>query len=163
MRINRVKKLLSEGETVYGTMVVDSRSPGIAQIFAVAGFDFMFIDMEHSALSLGTVQEGRYAHKIMVPFGWTGEYKVSWIQEGTFTVQEVVARLEERTGQEREIRLAWIDRYEEEALPIVVRASTPGLKRVKLRFLDRNEAVLEERELEIDFRAPVKRGGFTVS
>jgi len=57
MRINRVKKLLSEGETVYGTMVVDSRSPGIAQIFAVAGFDFMFIDMEHSPFSTETMAD----------------------------------------------------------------------------------------------------------
>jgi len=65
--------------------------------------------------------------------------------------------------EEREIRLAWINRYEEDALPIVVQASRPGLKRVKLRFLDRNGAVLEERELKIDFRAPLKHGGFTVS
>jgi hypothetical protein len=65
--------------------------------------------------------------------------------------------------EEREIRLAWLGRYEEDSLPIVVRASTPGLKRVKLRFLDQNETVLEERELEIDFRAPLKHGGFFVS
>ena len=66
-------------------------------------------------------------------------------------------------GEEREIRLAWIDRYEKDALPIVVQASKPGLKRVKLRFLDRNDAVLEERELKIDFRAPLEHGAFTVS
>ena len=64
---------------------------------------------------------------------------------------------------EREIRLAWIDRYEKDALPIVVQASRPGLKRVKLRFLDRNDAVLEERELKIDFRVPLKQGAFTIS
>ena len=63
----------------------------------------------------------------------------------------------------REIRLAWTDRYEKEALPIVVQASRPGLKRIKLRFLDRNDALLEERELKIDFRAPFKHTGFTVS
>jgi len=64
---------------------------------------------------------------------------------------------------EREVRLAWIEPYQEDALPIVVRASRPGLKRVKLRFLDRNDAVLEERELKIDLRAPLKHGGFTLS
>jgi hypothetical protein len=65
--------------------------------------------------------------------------------------------------EKREIRLAWIEPYQEDALPIVVRASTPGLKRVKLRFLDRNDSVLEERELKIDFRTPLKHGGFTLS
>ena len=57
MRINQLKKLLSEGKTVYGTMVVDWRSPGIAQIFALAGFDFMFIDMEHSPFSTETMAD----------------------------------------------------------------------------------------------------------
>jgi len=65
--------------------------------------------------------------------------------------------------QEREIRLAWTDRYEKEALPIVVQASRPGIKEVKLRFLDRNDVVLEERALKIDFRAPLKHGSFGVS
>ena len=65
--------------------------------------------------------------------------------------------------EEREIRVTWLDQYEKDALPIVVRASTPGLKRVKLRFLDQNEAVLEERQLEIDFRAPLEHSGFSVS
>ena len=55
---------------------------------------------------LGTVQEGRYTHKIMVPFGWVGEFKVSWIQEGTFSVTEIVARLEDGSGREHDIRLA---------------------------------------------------------
>lgn len=65
--------------------------------------------------------------------------------------------------EEREIRLAWLERYEKDSLPIVVRASTPGLKRVKLRFLDQNETVLEERQLEIDFRAPLEHGRSSVS
>jgi hypothetical protein len=38
-----------------------------------------------------------------------------------------------------------------------------GLKRVKLRFLDQNEVVLEERQLEIEFHAPLKHSGFSVS
>jgi hypothetical protein len=66
-------------------------------------------------------------------------------------------------GEEREVRLTWVDRYEKDALPIVVQARRPGLKRVKLRFLDRSGAVLEERELKIHFRAPLKHGGFTLS
>ena len=65
--------------------------------------------------------------------------------------------------RERELRLAWLDRYEKDALPIVVRSSTPGLKRVELRFLDQNGTVLEERQLEIDFQAPLEHGEFSVS
>ena len=65
--------------------------------------------------------------------------------------------------EERGLRLAWLERYEKDALPIVVRSSTPGLKRVELRFLDQNGTVLEERQLEIDFRASLKQGGFFVS
>ena len=42
---------------------------------------------------LGTVQEGRFTHKIMVPFDQQGEVEVTWIQEGSFTVDTpVVAR-----------------------------------------------------------------------
>ena len=45
---NRVKKALKEGKIVLGPMVSEIRSPGIAVLFAQAGFDFFFIDMEHS-------------------------------------------------------------------------------------------------------------------
>lgn len=55
---------------------------------------------------LGTVQEGRFTHKIMVPFGWLGEFKVSWIQEGTFTIAETVAQLEDKAKKMREVRLS---------------------------------------------------------
>jgi len=59
---------------------------------------------------LGTVQEGRFAHKIMVPFGWlgdqSGDWEVVWIQEGSFTIEDRVARLRDRSGQERSIGLA---------------------------------------------------------
>ena len=56
--------------------------------------------------TLGTVQEGRYTHKIMVPFDWTGELRVSWIQEGSFNVRETIARLADGTGRERAVSLA---------------------------------------------------------
>lgn len=62
----------------------------------------------------------------------------------------------------RAIRLAWLDGYEADTLPIVVQASMPGLKPVKFRFLDRDGALLEERTLRIDFRNPLKHGGFSV-
>jgi V/A-type H+-transporting ATPase subunit A len=41
----------------------------------------------------GAVAEGRFEHKIMVPFDWPGEWQLDWILEGSFTVADPVARL----------------------------------------------------------------------
>jgi len=57
MRENKVKKALREGKVVIGTMVSEIRSPGIAQMLATAGFDFMIIDSEHSSFSIQTVAD----------------------------------------------------------------------------------------------------------
>ena len=42
---------------------------------------------------LGTVQEGRFTHKIMVPFDQQGEIEVTWIQEGSVTLDTPVVRV----------------------------------------------------------------------
>ncbi|MGA2991011.1 MAG: aldolase/citrate lyase family protein [Candidatus Korobacteraceae bacterium] len=55
MRANKVKRALLEGEVQIGTWVTTLRTPQIAQMIATAGFDFMYIDMEHSCLSMETV------------------------------------------------------------------------------------------------------------
>ena len=52
---NRMKKALKAGQAVFGPMVSEIRSPGLAILFAQAGFDFFFIDMEHSCFSIETV------------------------------------------------------------------------------------------------------------
>ena len=57
VRPNHVKRSLKEGKLVVGTMIAEFRSPGLAQMMANAGFDFMSIDMEHSRFSLETVAE----------------------------------------------------------------------------------------------------------
>ncbi|NOZ28211.1 MAG: aldolase [Chloroflexi bacterium] len=57
MRDNKVRAALKRGEPVIGTMVAEMRSPAIALLFANAGFDFMFIDMEHGAYDLATVSD----------------------------------------------------------------------------------------------------------
>jgi len=58
---------------------------------------------------LGTVQEHRFIHKIMVPFGEPGEVEVVSIQDGEFTVNEPVARIRDAAGRERDLTLsqAW--------------------------------------------------------
>ncbi len=54
---------------------------------------------------LGTVQEGLFAHKIMVPFDQTGEVEVTWIQEGSVTVDTPVARIRDAQGRESSLDL----------------------------------------------------------
>jgi 2-keto-3-deoxy-L-rhamnonate aldolase RhmA len=61
MRPNKVKRALMKGEVQIGTWINVLRSPQIAQMVATAGFDFMYIDMEHSALSIETVGDLCYA------------------------------------------------------------------------------------------------------
>ena len=54
---NPVKKALQEGKIVIGPMVSEIRTPGIALLFAQAGFDFFFIDMEHSCFTTETMSD----------------------------------------------------------------------------------------------------------
>jgi len=54
---------------------------------------------------LGTVQEGRFSHKILVPLVLRGEMIVDWIQEGTFDVDTVVARLKDETDRIHEVTM----------------------------------------------------------
>jgi 2-keto-3-deoxy-L-rhamnonate aldolase RhmA len=61
MRENRVKRALMSGEVQVGTWVNTFRTPQIAQVLATAGFDFVYIDMEHSILSIETVGDLCYA------------------------------------------------------------------------------------------------------
>ncbi len=52
---NKVKKILKAGGTVIGCQVAEVRSPNIALLYGTAGFDFIFIDMEHGGFDLETV------------------------------------------------------------------------------------------------------------
>ena len=47
MRINTTRERLQRGETVYGCGLQVYRAPEIPRAFAAAGFDYVFIDMEH--------------------------------------------------------------------------------------------------------------------
>lgn len=62
-------------------------------------------DSVHPGDTLGTVQEGRFNHKIMVPFKLRGKFTVDWIQEGTFTVETVIARLRDEQGKLHDISM----------------------------------------------------------
>jgi 4-hydroxy-2-oxoheptanedioate aldolase len=55
MRENKVKRALKRGEIVVGTMISEVRGPGVALMLGTAGFDYVYIDMEHSTYSMETV------------------------------------------------------------------------------------------------------------
>lgn len=57
MKPNPLRLKLEAGETIYGTMSQDSRSPSISLIMEQAGCDFMFFDMEHSPNDIGVVTD----------------------------------------------------------------------------------------------------------
>jgi 2-dehydro-3-deoxyglucarate aldolase/4-hydroxy-2-oxoheptanedioate aldolase len=48
---------LRAGNVLFGSEINRLRSPDVARVYAAAGFDFVFIDMEHSAFSLETVAD----------------------------------------------------------------------------------------------------------
>jgi 2-keto-3-deoxy-L-rhamnonate aldolase RhmA len=52
-----LRKRVLAGECVYGTMIRQARDPGAPSIFAAAGYDFVFIDMEHGNYSMETVAD----------------------------------------------------------------------------------------------------------
>lgn len=57
MKENKTKRALQHGEFVLGTVNRYFRSPEIAQVLATAGYDFIWIDMEHSCFGLETVAD----------------------------------------------------------------------------------------------------------
>jgi 4-hydroxy-2-oxoheptanedioate aldolase len=61
MRHNKVKRALVNGEVQVGTWITVLRTPQITQMIATAGFDFIYIDMEHSVLSIETVGDLCYS------------------------------------------------------------------------------------------------------
>jgi 2-keto-3-deoxy-L-rhamnonate aldolase RhmA len=56
MRENFVKTRLARGETVFGTMMFEFLSPGLPQMLANAGADFVFYDLEHSGFSVADMK-----------------------------------------------------------------------------------------------------------
>jgi len=52
-----LRKGVLAGECIYGMMIRQSRDPGTPAIFAAAGYDFCFFDMEHGNYSMETVAD----------------------------------------------------------------------------------------------------------
>lgn len=104
---------------------------------------------------LGTVQEGRIAHKILAPFDLEASATVTWVQEGAFSIDTVVARLETRlaTGEEVE-RPVKLHQFWPVRRPIPSRM----LKRQRGERLYPSEPLLTSIRI-IDSFFPIARGG----
>src|SRR5438874_2735958 len=57
MYVNKTRERLAKGETVFGSGLQCYRSAEIPRAFAAAGFDYVFIDMEHASFDLETVHD----------------------------------------------------------------------------------------------------------
>jgi len=56
--------------------------------------------------TLGTVPEKLFTHRIMVPFGWRGEYTVESVAgAGNYTVEQEIALLKNGSGQSRSVTM----------------------------------------------------------
>ena len=100
---------------------------------------------------IGCVQEGRFKHRIMAPFGLIGDAEISWIQEGSFTVATPVARIRTQNGEEQEVSM-------QQRWPVRVPVSEPLLKEGMSQRLYPDEPLLTSIRL-IDTFFPVARGG----
>ncbi len=99
---------------------------------------------------LGTVPEGPFTHKILVPFGDSQRVKVTWITEGDLTINEPVARIEVE-GVEREVTM-------QQRWP--VRRPIPG-SLLRRRFAERiySEEPVSTGTRIIDTFFPIASGG----
>jgi V/A-type H+-transporting ATPase subunit A len=103
-------------------------------------------DRVERASTLGTVPEGSFTHRIMVPFGLYGTYTVASIKEkGSYTIRDRIAELEDEKGNKVPVTMSFhwpvkraVDCYEERLKP-----EDPMVTRVRL----------------IDTFFPVARGG----
>lgn len=55
--------------------------------------------------TIGTVPEGPFTHKIMVPFNEPQAVQITWIRQGSFTVHEPIARIQGADGKEHELTM----------------------------------------------------------
>jgi 2-dehydro-3-deoxyglucarate aldolase/4-hydroxy-2-oxoheptanedioate aldolase len=84
MRVNLTREKLAKGETAIGCALQVYRSPEIARAFAAAGFDYVFIDLEHGSFNLET------AHDMIIAANGSGITPIVRVAELLYSL---VARL----------------------------------------------------------------------
>jgi V/A-type H+-transporting ATPase subunit A len=108
-------------------------------------------DRLRAGAPLGSVQEGRFSHKIMIPFDQAGEVTVTWIQAGNHTVDTPIARIRDESGDERSLTMVhhW---------PVRRPLAEGMLKRGINRRLYPSEPLVTTLRL-VDTFFPIARGG----
>ncbi|NGX42544.1 MAG: V-type sodium ATPase catalytic subunit A [Chlamydiae bacterium] len=102
-------------------------------------------DVVRRGNTLGTTLEGRFQHRIMVPFALYGKYKITWvIGPGSYNVDTVVAKAADEHGHEHEFRMV-------QKWPIKT-ALMEGEKVKPKRMMDTGLRIL-------DTQVPVVKGG----
>lgn len=101
--------------------------------------------------TIGTVPEGQFQHKIMIPFNEPGEVEITWIQQGSFTINTPVARIKTENGKEQELTMT-------QAWP--VRRPLPEAM-IRRRYAERlyPDEPLTTTQRIIDTFFPIARGG----
>lgn len=95
--------------------------------------------------TLGTTLEGRFQHKIMVPFNLYRSYRITWvIESGSHTADTVVAKAEDEEGNE--LQFTMIQRWP------IKNAMQHGEKIKPTKMMDTGERI-------IDTQLPVMKGG----
>lgn len=95
--------------------------------------------------TIGTTMEGRFHHKIMLPFSMRGKHTVSWVvKEGSYTIDEVIAKVKDEKGKEHSLTMT--QRWPVK-IPLI-----QGKKIKATKMMDTGERV-------IDTQFPILKGG----
>ncbi|XSG83854.1 MAG: V-type ATP synthase subunit A [Methylohalobius sp. ZOD2] len=101
--------------------------------------------------TLGVVREGRFSHKIMVPFDQAGEVTVTWIRGGAVNIETPIARIRDQAGQEHPVNL--VQRW-----PIRRPLPEGMLKQHRVQRVYPNKPLITGIRL-VDTFFPIARGG----
>ena len=95
--------------------------------------------------TVGTVPEGIFTHRIMVPFTWSGKWEITWVAEaGAMTIEQTVAKATDGT-HEQEITMV-------QTWPVKI-----PITAYKQKLLPRDPLVTQQRIIDTFF--PVAKGG----
>lgn len=95
--------------------------------------------------TIGMTIEGRFHHRLMLPFSYYGSYKLTWvIPAGSYTVDTVIAKVIDEKGKERDITMV-------QKWPIK-NVLIQGEKTKPVKMMDTGERI-------IDTQFPLLKGG----
>ena len=95
--------------------------------------------------TVGTVPEGIFEHRIMIPFSWLGKWRLTWVADaGAMTIRDTVARAADGHG-ERDVTMV-------QTWPVKIPVAC-----YKDKLLPREPLVTQQRIIDTFF--PVAKGG----